>query len=510
MTKTSLFRCNSSAMSKRKADQCLSQEDVPLDLIGKAKTQLMKQLTCPVEGKEGAEATRVRAVLDSCFQEKVSGSVLIVGSEGSGKRQFADQLLESYKTPSGEDIKVARLQGLAFSKDNLALISLARQLGIFSETDNFNMSVEGLQSHFQQSRLQNVPTVILIEAIDEFTKRSRQVLLYTLLDLMHRPDLYYVVVGLSHRIDITSLLEKRVTSRLSAQCVYLKPRTAPETSQILLSKLHLSVQNIDYNNSEVLANFVKEYNECLATTLGPRPLKSIGKSQDSCRVAELLSQKIAWGKDISYFIAVAQLAVMRLDQGCPFLTQDLFKSCFSQMEVPDMESIISSLPTVELYVLVAAIRLHTMRCGNADSLPIVQKDGSRVLKAKGISGFNVEQLLEETEKLTGVLRKKIVLKRQLFNAVSSLARDARLIQIWNGKQFQFAKSGEICEVLETSQVLLNHSLLEFQSSFRNKSLQIPDKLRKATLDPLDPMSYASVLPLVEGGENEWNVSVQLV
>jgi hypothetical protein len=35
--------------------------------------------------------------------------------------------------------------------------------------------------------------VILIEDIDEFTKGSRQVLLYTLLDLMHRQDVYYVV-----------------------------------------------------------------------------------------------------------------------------------------------------------------------------------------------------------------------------------------------------------------------------------------------------------------------------
>jgi Cdc6-like AAA superfamily ATPase len=173
-------------------------------------------------GRLSVEETKMKTILDSCFQEKVSGSVLVIGSAGSGKRQFADRILSAYKTPSGEAVKVARLQGLAFTKDNHALISLAKQVGIFADTDNFNMSVEALQSHFQvkivdmvvfvcmylcvlkshnafhntivqQSRLQSVPTVILIEDIDEFTKGSRQVLLYTLFDLMHRNDLYFVV-----------------------------------------------------------------------------------------------------------------------------------------------------------------------------------------------------------------------------------------------------------------------------------------------------------------------------
>jgi hypothetical protein len=40
------------------------------------------------------------------------------------------------------------------------------------------------------------------------------------------------VVGISHRIDITSLLEKRVISRLSAQCVYLRPKSAQEVEQV--------------------------------------------------------------------------------------------------------------------------------------------------------------------------------------------------------------------------------------------------------------------------------------
>jgi hypothetical protein len=74
-----------------------------------------------------------------------------------------------------------------------------------------------------------------------------------------------------------------------------------------------------------------------------------------------------------------------------------------------MESAISSLSMVELYLLIAAIRLHIRHCGgnNPSADPVLHKDGSRVLKTKGMVGFNVENLLQETEKLTGLLRKKV-------------------------------------------------------------------------------------------------------
>jgi hypothetical protein len=45
----------------------------------------------------------------------------------------------------------------------------------------------------KQSRLNRFPTLLVIEDLEEFTKGSRQVLLYTLLDLLHRNDFYYVV-----------------------------------------------------------------------------------------------------------------------------------------------------------------------------------------------------------------------------------------------------------------------------------------------------------------------------
>jgi hypothetical protein len=41
--------------------------------------------------------------------------------------------------------------------------------------------------------MSSVPTVLVLESFEEYAKKSRQVLLYTLLDLMHRRDLLFVV-----------------------------------------------------------------------------------------------------------------------------------------------------------------------------------------------------------------------------------------------------------------------------------------------------------------------------
>jgi len=534
----------SSSTSKRKIER--SYDSVSCNDVNEIKSYLFHQLREPIntpDSEPSAEESKMKAILDSCFQEKVSGSVLVIGSAGSGKRQFVDRILNSYKTPSGEAVKVAQLQGLAFTKDNHALISLAKQMGIFAETDNFNMSVEGLQSHFQQSRLQSVPTVILIEDIDEFAKGNRQVLLYTLLDLMHRNDLYYVVVGISHRIDITSLLEKRVISRLSAQCVYLRPKSAKDIKEILMNKLTVSRScrdnctgfspstNTPGNKRSKVATpsghstvkgqrvdniydrYIEAFNQSVREIFGPRPLKAIVDREARVPpVHDVISRHAAWGKDITFFVSVLKLAVSRLSSRNPYLTQQILADCFSQMQLPDMESVITSLPMVELYLLIASIRLHIRNSGgNAPAAePVLHKNGSRVLKPNGAGGFNVEQLLEETEKLTGLIRKKVVTKKQLVAAISSIAQNSKLISLSNGKQFQFAKTGSSCQVLETSQVTLTCSLVEFRATFRSRSLLISDKLRKAVLDPLEPLSYGGVMPTAEGEAAGLHAMIQLV
>lgn len=101
----------------------------------------------------------------------------------------------------------------------------------------------------QQRRLAGLPAIIVIENIDEFAKRDKQTLIYTLLDLMHKPDMFITLVCTSHCFNLHMMLEKRVMSRLNAQFVFITPATAAELCHFMGSAM--TVTQEEFSKQEV-------------------------------------------------------------------------------------------------------------------------------------------------------------------------------------------------------------------------------------------------------------------
>lgn len=57
----------------------------------------------------------------------------------------------------------------------------------------FAQALEDLEDFFRQCRLEGRPAVVVVEELQEFVRREKQILIYTLLDLMHRSDLLFTV-----------------------------------------------------------------------------------------------------------------------------------------------------------------------------------------------------------------------------------------------------------------------------------------------------------------------------
>lgn len=98
---------------------------------------------------------------------------------------------------------------------------------------------------FKQCHLSGRPAIIILEeiqarppplslfpnslkndSIQEFARAKKQVLLYALTDLMHKSDLFFVVIGTSSGAFFDRSLEKRISSRLNP-LVLLPPRPRP-------------------------------------------------------------------------------------------------------------------------------------------------------------------------------------------------------------------------------------------------------------------------------------------
>lgn len=85
--------------------------------------------------------------LDNCFQQKISGSMLILGPNKSEKRILINRILNSFKQTG--NISVAIIDGIVHTTDQDAFLSITNQLNIISSSDSLTNNIESLQAHFQ-------------------------------------------------------------------------------------------------------------------------------------------------------------------------------------------------------------------------------------------------------------------------------------------------------------------------------------------------------------------------
>ncbi len=92
---------------------------------------------------------------------------------------------------------------------------------------------------FKQRKAEGSPGVVVVENIEEFVRRDKQVLVYTLLDLLHREDMFIILVAVSRCCHLSTMFEKRVLSRLNPQTVYIKEPSSRDLCLLLSESLRL-------------------------------------------------------------------------------------------------------------------------------------------------------------------------------------------------------------------------------------------------------------------------------
>lgn len=87
--------------------------------------------------------------MDRCFDQKISGSLLIIGPDRSDKRVLVDRILKYAQSTRDERIEVANINGNVHSTDQDAILTIANQLNIISSSDSHICTFESIQAHFQ-------------------------------------------------------------------------------------------------------------------------------------------------------------------------------------------------------------------------------------------------------------------------------------------------------------------------------------------------------------------------
>lgn len=185
--------------------------------------------------------------------------MLLLGSRGCGKTAIVETIISSLKRERDNDFHVVRLNGFLHTDDRLALREMWRQLGREMRTEDDAAKVNSyadtmatllaLLSHPEEifgnsgdagSKTAAKSIVILLDEFDLFVTHPRQTLLYNLFDIAQARKAPIAVIGLTTKVDVTEMLEKRVKSRFSHRYTYVPlPRSFEDFSNICFGSLDL-------------------------------------------------------------------------------------------------------------------------------------------------------------------------------------------------------------------------------------------------------------------------------
>ncbi|KAF3394642.1 Origin recognition complex subunit 4 [Penicillium rolfsii] len=230
-------------------------------------TTLLEKLSgkrrIPLKGLE-TEYTKVCHLIEQTVTVGEGNSMLLLGSRGSGKTAIVETIISSLAKEHGNDFHVVRLNGFLHTDDRLALREMWRQLGRETHTEDDAAKVSSyadtmatllaLLSHpeelFGAGNGDNVTAaksvVILLDEFDLFVTHPRQTLLYNLFDIAQARKAPIAVIGLTTKVDVTEMLEKRVKSRFSHRYVYIPlPKTYETFSEICMTSLDLDENEVE-------------------------------------------------------------------------------------------------------------------------------------------------------------------------------------------------------------------------------------------------------------------------
>ena len=150
---------------------------------------------------------QIRSRLAHCFERKLSSSMMLFGENEEAQSfvyraiQSFDQIALSCTTPPHRKAqeeegfhRIAVLKAHQIHSDAEGLLCIANQLLLRRVSDKeLNAALEDLEQYFTQCRMDGIPAILILEDFHVFAMKKRQMLIYTLLDFMHKRELLFMV-----------------------------------------------------------------------------------------------------------------------------------------------------------------------------------------------------------------------------------------------------------------------------------------------------------------------------
>ena len=157
---------------------------------------------------------------------KLNGTSDIILSYGNNNyvlKVFLDEILQQKAKCNDISYTTITFNGYIHTTEDYVLKTLCNKLNIYSRS-GFDSYQKELQAHFEKTTLDKDGRqhliVIYYENFEHLMKKKKQILLYTLLELIsHSSNI--ILIGFTNNYNLIDLMEKRIRSRFSQKTVFI-------------------------------------------------------------------------------------------------------------------------------------------------------------------------------------------------------------------------------------------------------------------------------------------------
>ena len=323
------------------------------------------------------EREQLKVVVEQCITAGESNSVLVIGPRGSGKSQLVQQVLEEMDEEFADNYIPVNLSGAVHTDDRLALKDMARQLELENVVGDrvfgsFADNLAFLLDSLKQSSEETKSIVIILDEFDGFTSHKNQSLLYNLFDIAQSRQSPLCVIGITTRLDVVELLEKRVKSRYSHRVILTFPKYTFEEYVDMLKQL------LTLPTSFPCSYFKRKWDQNVKVLL------------DEADVRELLERHYSMHKDLRNAIKLFVVPLTSIGDGHAMLTADDVKVSYRNLHRDTKVQMLCGLSILELCLVVAAQHVNERREGQPFNFEMVFNEYQAFARRRlqGMQHFN--------------------------------------------------------------------------------------------------------------------------
>uniref|UniRef100_A0A8C2EBJ8 Origin recognition complex subunit 4 n=1 Tax=Cyprinus carpio TaxID=7962 RepID=A0A8C2EBJ8_CYPCA len=346
-----------------------------------------------------------------------SNSVLIVGPRGSGKTMLLGCVLRE-------------LMSLKEAQKNVLLVELNEKLQLCNETKSLGFLV------FQGSFAENLafllealkkgdksssrPVLFVLDEFDLFAHHKNQTLLYNLLDVSQSAQTPVAVLGLTCRLDVLELLEKRVKSRFSHRQIHLfSSLSFAQYVDAVRAQLSLPPDFPD-------PKFSDDWNH------------SVTKLCEDKTVEEILRRNFNGSKDFRSLHSLLFLAVSRVSVSHSTLREADLIEAWRLISADSKANVLHGLSILELCLIIAMKHLNDTYDGEPFNFQMVHNEFKKFIQRKShsIHKFEKPVVMKAFEHLL-----QLELVRPVDSGVCKVQREYQLMRL-------MLEHGQVMEALQ--------------------------------------------------------------